>query len=116
LKRGTGIHHIAICTDDFESFNEKLAGLGWFVHPNSLRNYKKGETVFYVKPGVGTILELITKKKVLSGDSFITEVMINVEKGRENCINGIGLKGLKCSTSEDGYLVINGRKWLVKDM
>lgn len=110
-KRGTGIHHLAISTDDFESSNEKLSILGWFVHPHSLRKYKRGTTVFYVRPGVHTILELITKKDMPTGLCLISEVLIHTEPGKENCINGIGVSGLKGSSTEKTYIVIQGKKW-----
>lgn len=115
-KRGPGIHHVAVCTDDFKAANEKLSGLGWFVHPNSLRNYKKGATVFYVRPGVGTILELITRKEVPSGPALISEVMVHTDSGKENYVDGIGIPGFRGSDSEEPYLVMQGRRLSVDEM
>jgi hypothetical protein len=115
-KRGTGIHHIAICTDDYDAFNEKLSGLGWFVHPSSLRNYRKGQTVFYVRPGVKAMIELITKEEIAGGTDLISEVMVEVEEGKEQLINGIGLRGLKCSASIEPYIIIDSKTWNVSTL
>lgn len=115
-KRGPGIHHVAVCTDDFNAANEKLSGLGWLVHPGSLRNYKKGATVFYVRPGVGTILELITRKEAPSGPALISEVMVHTDSGKENYVDGIGIPGLKGSNDGEPYVVIHGRRWNVDEI
>jgi len=112
-KRGTGIHHVAISTDDFDAANDKLSGLGWFVHPDSLRNYKKGKTVFYARPGVHALLELNISKEAPSGPPLIGEVVIHTEPGNENRINGIGIRELRGSSTEEACIVIRGKKWFV---
>lgn len=115
-KRGPGIHHIAIATDDFDAFNEKLSSLGWFVHPESFKGYKKGKTVFYIRPGVKTILELVTAKELDLGPQFITDVSVEVESGKEKYIEGIGLPGLTCSSKDEAYIVIQGKKWSISTL
>jgi len=108
-KRGPGIHHVAITTDDFDALNEKLSCLGWFVHPYSLRNYKKGKTVFYARPGVHALIELITQKELPNSPALISEVLIHTESGKEDCINGIGIHGLKGSSTGETYIVMQGK-------
>jgi len=115
-KRGPGIHHVAVCSNDFSAANEKLSGLGWLVHPGSLRNYKQGATLFYVRPGVGTILELITTKEAPSGHALISEVMVHTDSGKENYVDGIGIPGLNGSNAGEPYLVIHGRRWNVDEI
>jgi len=110
-KRGTGIHHLALCTDDFDSANEKLACLGWLVHPDSLKNFKKGKTVFYARPGVHALLELITQKEVPTGPALISEVLIHTESGKEHHINGIGIHGLSGQSTGEACFVMQGKTW-----
>lgn len=110
-KRGTGIHHLALCTDDFDASHEKLADLGWLVHPASLRNYKMGKTVFYARPGVHALLELITQKVVPTGPALISEVMVQTEPGKEGYINGIGIHGLSGTSTGDACFVMQKKTW-----
>ncbi len=110
-KRGTGIHHLALCTDDFDAANEKLASLGWLVHPASLKNYKKGKMVFYARPDVHTLLELITRKEVPTGPALISEVLIHTESGKEDFINGIGIHGLRGTNTGKACFVLEGKTW-----
>lgn len=105
-KRGFGLHHIAIGPDDFEAYGNKLEGLGWHVHPESRRSAGTSGMVFYVRPGVRTIIELLAKRELLPGGNFITEVMINVDRGLEECIHGLGIMSLKCSIHDPPYLAI----------
>jgi hypothetical protein len=115
-KRGCGLHHIAICTDDFEEHNELLSNLGWYIHPYSMKKYHPENPMFYVKPGVRGIIELITKKETVDGERFINEVMIRVDKGFERCINGLGVNGLKCSVDEEPSIIIAGRKIVINEL
>ena len=112
-KRGTGIHHVAISSDDFDASNEKLFGLGWFVHPHSLKKYRKGATVFYVRPGVHTIVELITNKEPPCSPRLIQEVLIKTDPGKEDFIHGIGITGLIGSSTEEPYIIMNGTKFII---
>jgi len=116
IKRGYGLHHIAICTDDFEEYNEKLSNLGWYIHPNSMKKYYHNKAMFYIKPGVKTIIELLIKNELMDGERFIEEVIVNVDKRLENCINGLGIKGLKCSTDKESYFIINNTKIAISEI
>jgi hypothetical protein len=65
----------------------------------------------YARPGVHALLELITQKKEPTGPALISEVLIHTEPGKEHCINGIGIRGLRGSSTEEAHLVIQGKTW-----
>jgi len=113
-KRGPGLHHLALATDDFNHTNDKLAALGWLVHPASLRNFKKGTTVYYVRPGVGIIIELITHKQLEPKPCLISGLLIQTAPGMEAYISGLGLTGVHASSSEAPCLEIHGKNWPIQ--
>lgn len=115
-KRGPGLHHLALSTDDFASANERLMDLGWLVHPRCLRDYRKGDSLFYVRPGVGAALELIPRETLLLGPAFVEEVRVRVEPGREASVEGLGLPGLRATLGVPSRLRIGGRDFGVDEL
>lgn len=115
-KRGPGLHHIAIATDNFSDCNDLLADAGWLVHPSSLRDYKKGSTVFYARPGVGMLIELITRQRIDTKPSLVSEIMINAGAGQDRYIAGLALPELRCSDSAPPYICLKGKQWLIMEL
>jgi len=55
-KRGPGLHHVAIEVPDLEAFAADPRG--WLLHPHSLENQERASTLWFARPGVGTLLEV----------------------------------------------------------
>jgi hypothetical protein len=106
-KRGPGLHHLGILTEDFPKTNNLLSQLGWFVHPSSLNHLRKNSMVYYVRPGVGTILEIIPKSSITIKPSLVTSVSIPVREGLKGLIEGLGIPQILTTINPRGFLVVN---------
>ena len=114
-KRGAGLHHIAIAVTDFAAYHQQLSELGWLLHPNSLNGYKVGSTVYYVRPGVHTVLELIPQSELLMGERFVTGLEIPTEKRLAHMITGLELPGVVPAVPGGFRLSIGDRTWTLQD-
>jgi catechol 2,3-dioxygenase-like lactoylglutathione lyase family enzyme len=114
-KRGPGLHHIGIVTDDFLFFNDKLGKAGWLVHPRSLKNFKPGNTVYYARPGVNVILEIITKKHLQNSPAFISQVNVPVKDGMYKYIDQLNIQGITAQEQLPFFFIIQNKRWFLKD-
>ncbi|MBL4850530.1 MAG: hypothetical protein JKY65_33855 [Planctomycetes bacterium] len=67
-KRGPSLHHVAIQVPDLNAFAGQVKG--WLLHPHSLESQRKANTLWFARPGVGTLLE-VTSGKGGSGEGSV---------------------------------------------
>lgn len=90
-KRGPGLHHIAIDVLDVESFMSGLSGSGWFLHSNSLKTFKKTQTVWLVRPGMEVLIEVQQREALSSKAHFITRIEMPLTLKGHEMMAAIGL-------------------------
>lgn len=105
-KRGPGLHHLGILTENFPKTNDLLTQLGWFIHPSSLNRYRKNSMVYYVRPGVGVILEIIPKPTITIRPYLVSSVAIPVREGLNGLIEGLGIPQILPTTGSRGSVVL----------
>jgi methylmalonyl-CoA/ethylmalonyl-CoA epimerase len=80
LKRGPGLHHIAIDVTDIQEFVDQITGTGWYLHPISLKYYKLCKQVFLARPGVNVLVEIQEQKTLQNGPLFIEQLLLDIEQ------------------------------------
>ncbi len=110
-KRGPGLHHVAVVTDDLEGYGKEVEKSRMLLHPVSLRSAKRG-TLWLCRPGVPFLIEVVevergsfvprdkrfVKSIELAMDeeswgiagSFLPGLIVRKEEGRTRMVLGEG--------------------------
>ena len=107
LKRGPGLHHLALDVLDVQEFVASLAGSGWLLHPKSLEFYKSMKQVWLSRPGVPVLIEVNESKKLVDGDYLIERVEFPF--GEARLVESLGCDRL--SLSSTARVVIKGAEF-----
>lgn len=118
-KRGPGLHHVAVNVPSIDDFVASLAGTGWLLHPASLRTLAQRKTVYLARPGLAALVEVQqVGKRAPSARrrSFVTEVVIEGERGHQRLLDALGVRGLRLAKKGAAALVIAGKRVAVADL
>jgi hypothetical protein len=108
-KRGPGLHHIAIDVLDVEGFMSGLSGSGWFLHSNSLKTFKKTQTVWLARPGMEVLIEVQQCDTLSSQPHFITKIEMPLTLKGRALIEAIGLSEFVVPSSGGTKLLIGDK-------
>lgn len=70
VKRGPGLHHIAVDVPSLDEFLSGIASSGWLLHPASVKTMSASRTAYLARPGMPMLIEVqervgITRSKQL---------------------------------------------------
>ena len=109
LKRGPGLHHVAIDVLDLESYISDLSGSGWFLHPRSLETIEKSRTAYLARPGIAMLIEVQEREKLDVETRFITK--IELPSSRFDVVRTLDMPELIPSKDGQIWLTCDGRRF-----
>lgn len=114
VKRGAGLHHIALDVENLMDFSDFMEKIGWLLHPISLKNYTEKRPIYFARPGVSVLFE-VEEKPISEEKAFINEIDVPVAKGNEKYIDLMQIDSIR--STEIGCFSINiGKvKWANSD-
>jgi catechol 2,3-dioxygenase-like lactoylglutathione lyase family enzyme len=110
LKRGIGLHHIALDVDNLMEFVEFMDDIGWLLHPISLKNYSQKSAIYFARPGVGVLFE-VEEKKIAKGNAFISGINAPAAKGYSKYIDLMKIDSIRSVEIGDFSIDIGKTKW-----
>lgn len=111
LKRGPGLHHIAIDVLSVVDFVNELSGSGWLLHPKSIELFQKINQVWLCRPGIPLLVEV-------NQTSSLTEEEYLIEAAKIPVSSEQFTRALHCDrlgTFEEMVLTITGREYKLSD-
>jgi len=116
IKRGPGLHHLAIDVLNLEDFLNSLSGSGWLLHLNSLNSIKNYRTAYLARPGFPALIEVQEKKKMMGGENFVEGISIKFKPELEKLLKPVGIDHILKNSTTDSYLTIRGQKIALKNL
>ncbi len=110
-KRGPGLHHVAIEVPDLEAFAADAGG--WLLHPHSLQSHKGANTLWFARPGVGTLLE-VTRGKARGAKPQL-EVGVSLEDASLKRLLDLA-PGLQAALSGGGWLAVGDQRVELREL
>jgi catechol 2,3-dioxygenase-like lactoylglutathione lyase family enzyme len=105
-KRGPGLHHVAFEAPELEAFAAQVRG--WLLHPHSLQSHKGANTLWFARPGVGTLLE-VTRGTPLPGELQL-QVGVSLQDEALGSLLEVA-RGLEAAPAAGGWLEVGGRRF-----
>jgi hypothetical protein len=120
VKRGPGIHHIAINAPDVTAFLDPVSGSGWYLHPTSLATYKKHKTIWLSRPGVPLLVEVVEKISPEDFerdiDAFISRIELPLPHDKPLMVDSLGVGGsIQRSSSQGIFITIGGNRQALEE-
>jgi hypothetical protein len=113
-KRGIGLHHIALDVENIIEFSSFMGEIGWFLHSESLQNFRNGNAIYFVRPGVHTIFEVI--ERTTNNDvPFITNIKVPIDEGHERFIEKMNINNIQAVGKNEFTLEICKSIWNKND-
>lgn len=112
IKRGTGLHHIALDVLSIDEYVRNLARSGWLLHPKSLEFYNSHKQVYLCRPNVPVLIEVQERKEFNDNAYFINKLEFPFAESRL-------LDNLECNSLKLGNEIgmrIENKFMLVKDL
>ncbi len=113
-KRGIGLHHIALDVENIIKFASFMGEIGWFLHSESLKNFRNGNAIYFVRPGVHTIFEVIEKTSN-NKLPFISNIKIPIDEGHEKYIEKMNINHIQAVGKNEFTLEIDKSIWNKND-
>jgi len=96
-KRGPGLHHIAFCVADLNTFLPNLQG--WLLHPKSIETIAASRTAWLARPGVATLVEVMEHRPHYASPPTIDAIEISSQPALESLLHievaGEAIMGLR---------------------
>lgn len=103
LKRGPGLHHIAIDVLDLEDVIDGLSSTGWLLHPKSLHTIKKTQTAFLARPGFPMLVEVQQRKTIEAKPLLIQRMGLSLDERNMKLLEHLGVNQI-VSTQDVAWL------------
>ncbi len=101
LKRGYGLHHVAIDVDDPAHYAVEVGKSGWLVHPKSIAYFAQNKSLFLARPGVSTLVEIQKRREAGSPASrFVTRLGIRCAPELMQLVKALGEPELQAVSGE----------------
>ncbi len=103
VKRGPGLHHIAIDVLSIDEFIAGISSTGWLLHPKSLHTIKKTQTAFLARPGFPMLVEVQERKSIEAKPLFIQRMALPLNEANTKLLMHLGVDQI-VSTGEESWL------------
>lgn len=100
-KRGPGLHHVALAVPDLDAFANQARG--WLLHPHSLESRNTANTLWFARPGVGTLLE-VTVGGTISGPPQLSVGVSLSDDLLAPLLDFAGLQGLEAAPAGGAWI------------
>lgn len=100
VKRGPGLHHIAIDVLDVESFADGLSDTGWLLHPRSLYTIKETQTLWLARPSMPMLIEVQQRKKIETKPLFIQHMTMGLDRENLRLLEALGVNQITSIAKE----------------
>jgi hypothetical protein len=118
VKRGSGIHHIAINVDDVFAFMERIAGSSWYLHPKSLSTLKEHQTLWLARPRVPLLVEVVHRKSMPSTKNvaFVSQIEVPLPESKPLLTSAIGLEQFQAASEPDVFITIDEERRRLEEL
>ncbi len=121
VKRGPGIHHIAINAPDVTAFLDRVSGSGWYLHPKSFATYKKHKTIWLSRPGVPMLVEVVEKVSPEGFDrdieAFVSRIEVPLPHDKPLMADSLGVgESVQKSSSQRIFITIRGNRRTLEEL
>jgi len=117
LKRGTGLHHIAINVESIEKYLDSLSGSGWYLHLHSFSSLKHG-TAWLSRANTPLLIEVHEVENCSDEHSaalMIEKILINLPVNSK-LLESLQIKELAQTQEAETQLVINSKHYNLSDL
>jgi hypothetical protein len=116
VKRGPGIHHMAIDVLNIEDFIDLLVGSGWLLHPTSIKTLTKTRTVFLARPGFPGLIEVQERKELIELPLFVNSISILLTPNLQGLLKHVGLDKIVKPSLSEVALSLNDKCVRIRDL
>ena len=106
-KRGTGLHHIAIETEQMANYIEALELAGWSIHPKYKDSYIRDNLAYLYKKGVPLLIELYPQRNKHIQQTLVKELSVPVLSDLSPLIAALNIETVICKDVNEISLVVN---------
>lgn len=116
LKRGPGLHHLAIDVLNLKEFILDLSDSRWLLHPRSIKTMQATQTAYLARPGVPTLIEIQQRDRLNENPLFISSMELPISQAHEPLFSALGLSDLVARSSLGAFLKIAGHRLSVEEL
>lgn len=109
-RRGPGLHHIGLTTEDLEAYVASLAGSGWHLLPQSLATIREARTAWLCRPSVPVLIEVCEGIRSPSMGTLVARLEVPVPPGRPALLEALGVPQVMPSPDMAVWLTIDARR------
>ncbi len=116
LKRGPGLHHLAIDVLSLEELILGLGGSGWLLHPQSIKTMKATQTAYLARPGIPTLIEVQERDRLNEKPLFVSCIELSISQEQKSMFAALGLEDRVARSSSVTFLKIANHRLSVEEL
>lgn len=91
VKRGPGLHHIAVDVPSLEEFLSGLASSGWLLHPASVKTMAASRTAYLARPGMPMLIEVQERAGITRTGQLVRSLTLPLPPEAPRLLAALGL-------------------------
>ncbi|MBN1552610.1 VOC family protein [bacterium] len=111
VKRGSGLHHIALNVSDVFAFLDRVSGSGWYLYPKSLATHRHFKTIWLTRPGVPILVEVVERISPDAAEreigAFVSRIEVPMPDDKPHMVDSLGVgEAIQKSPNQDVFITI----------